>query len=150
MRRTSTQMVHMLLPSAKDLSDLFSKVKTIAVIGAKDVSGQPVNMVGRYLIDAGFTVIPVHPKRKNVWGLTTYPTLKDVPEPVDMVNVFRAPRFCPDHAREALSLTPHPTVFWMQLGIVSPETVDLLTPHGIQVFQNECLMVVHQRLQEAQ
>ncbi len=138
----------MLLPNFQDLKSLFDRVRTIAIIGAKDVQGQPVDMVGRYLLDAGYTVIPVHPKRKNIWGLATYPNLTDVPEPVDMVNVFRAPQFCPAHARETLELKKRPAAFWMQLGIVSPEAVQILSPHAIQVIQNECLMVVHKRLKE--
>ncbi|MFW5487889.1 MAG: CoA-binding protein [Desulfovibrio sp.] len=136
----------MLLPNTQDLKALFDRIRTIAVVGAKDVPGQPVDMVGRYLLENGFNVIPVHPKRQNIWGVTTYPSLTDVPEPVDMVNVFRAPQFCPQHARETLELQSRPSVFWMQLGIVSPEAEEILTPQGIQVIQNECLMVVHKRV----
>lgn len=136
----------MLLPNTQDLKALFDRIRTIAVVGAKDVPGQPVDMVGRYLLENGFNVIPVHPKRQNIWGVTTYPSLTDVPEAVDMVNVFRAPQFCPQHARETLELQSRPSVFWMQLGIVSPEAEEILTPQGIQVIQNECLMVVHKRV----
>ena len=61
-----------MLHSDTELAALLGQVKTIAIVGAKDKPGQPVDRVGRYLIEAGFTVIPVHPKRTSVWGLAAY------------------------------------------------------------------------------
>jgi len=116
---------------------------TVAVVGASDAPRRPVDRIGRYLIDAGFTVIPVHPKRKNVWGLETYPNLTDVPVPVDIVNLFRAPEHCPAHARETLHMRVLPKIFWMQSGITSPEAKALLEPEGVMVIEDECIMVVH-------
>jgi len=78
--------------------DILSRAVTIAVIGAKDKPG-PADDVGRYLIDRGFRVIPVHPARRDVWGLKTYARLADIEEAVDVVDVFRAAAHCPDHAR---------------------------------------------------
>jgi predicted CoA-binding protein len=103
-------------------------------------------MVGRALIDMGFNVIPVHPKRETVWGLPAYPTVNDIPVPVDMVDLFRAPQFCPDHAREALRMDPRPKIFWMQSGIVSPEARDILTESGIHVVEDHCTKVELQAL----
>ncbi|WP_207259588.1 CoA-binding protein [Desulfovibrio sp. Huiquan2017] len=130
-----------MLIDIKELAPLLREVKTIAVIGAVDKPGRPVDMVGRALIDMGFTVIPVHPKRTDVWGLATYPTLGDIPVPVDLVDVFRAPQFCPDHARETLALEPRPKVFWMQSGIVSPEARNILAGSGITVVEDHCTQV---------
>ena len=93
----------MLLPTDATLRTLFATARTIAIIGAKDVPGQPVDRVGRYLMEAGYTVIPVHPKRKTVWGLPAVPRI-DLVEQADIVNVFRAPQYCPDHAREVLNI----------------------------------------------
>ena len=125
---------------------LLSEARTIAVIGAKDKAGQPVDRVGRYLIQVGYQVIPVHPTRKNVWGLQTYATLAEVPCPIDIVNVFRAPQYCPDHARETIALSPLPRLFWMQLGIASPEASSLVGKVGISVVEDLCIMVEHNRL----
>lgn len=125
----------------ENLRRLLDGVRTIAVLGAKDVPGQAVDRVGRYLIKAGYDVIPVHPVRKNVWGLTTYASLADIPRPVDMVDVFRAPQYCPGHARETLAMSPLPKIFWMQLGIRSSEASELLAEHGIHVVEDACLMV---------
>ena len=130
----------------ENLRRLLTETRVIAVVGAKDAPGQAVDRVGRYLIKAGYDVIPVHPVRKNVWGLTTYASLADIPRPVDMVDVFRAPQYCPDHAREALAMSPRPKVFWMQLGIRSEEAVALLAEQGVIVVEDACLMVDHARV----
>ena len=128
------------------LRNLLKNVRTIAILGAKDSPGQPVDRVGRYLVKAGFDVIPVHPVRKNVWGLTTYASLRDIPQAVDLIDVFRAPQYCLEHAREALSLSPLPGIFWMQLGIRNEEAAELLREGGITVVQDACLLVEHSRL----
>ena len=135
-----------MLYSDTELAALLRQVKTIAVIGAKDKPGQPVDKVGRYLIDAGFTVIPVHPKRASVWGLPAYPSLAEVPHEIDLVNLFRAPEYCPDHAREALALPARPRCFWMQSGIVSQEARGIMQGDGVIVVEDRCLMVDHARL----
>jgi len=135
-----------MLHSEKELAALLRQVKTIAVVGAKDKPGQPVDRVGRYLMDAGFTVIPVHPKRTTVWGLAAYPSLLDIPVPVDLLDLFRAAEACPAHAQEALQLGSRPRCFWMQSGIVSQEAQGILQDSGITVVQDRCLMVDHARL----
>ncbi|OIQ51720.1 hypothetical protein BerOc1_00177 [Pseudodesulfovibrio hydrargyri] len=135
-----------MLIDMKELAPLLREVKTIAVVGAADKPGRPVDMVGRALIDMGFTVIPVHPKRTGVWGLTTYPALGDIPVAVDLVDVFRAPQFCPDHAREALAMDPLPKIFWMQSGITSPEARELLASSGITVVEDRCTKVEMQAM----
>jgi len=129
-----------------ELKALLQKVKTIAVIGAKDKPGQAVDTVGRYLIQAGFDVIPVHPKRSGVWGLPTYTSLSEIPHPVDLVDVFRAPQFCPGHAAEALALPSKPLCFWMQSGIESREAAEMMQQAGVVVVQDSCTMVEHRRL----
>ena len=130
----------------ESMRDVLSKAKVIAVIGAKDKAGQPVNMVGTYLIDQGYTVIPVHPVRSDVWGLTTYKSIKDIPVPVDIVNVFRASQHCSAHADEVLELSDKPAMFWMQSGIRSQEAGEKLAAKGIAVVEDKCIMVEHSRL----
>lgn len=135
-----------MLDNLQALKDLLTSAKTIAVLGAKDKAGAPVDMVGRYLISAGYTVIPVHPKRQNVWGLPTYTCLADIPQPVDIVDLFRAAQYCPDHAREVLTLEHKPQCFWMQSGIESAEARQLLEGSGIMVVEDHCLKVDHKQL----
>ena len=128
------------------MREFLTQARTIAVVGAKDKEGQPVDRVGKYLIQAGYQVIPVHPIRKDVWGLQTYPSLAEVPFPVDIVNVFRAPQYCPDHARETVALSPLPQLVWMQQGIVSPAAASIAGKAGIAVVEDLCIMVEHKRL----
>ena len=135
----------MLLPTDATLRTLFATARTIAIVGAKDVPGQPVDRVGRYLMEAGYTVIPVHPKRKTVWGLPAVPRI-DLVEQADIVNVFRAPQYCPDHAREVLNMAKRPQCFWMQEGITSPEARTLLEGAGMLVLEDRCIYVEHARL----
>jgi len=129
-----------------ELKGILAQVKTIAVIGASDRPDRPVDMVGRYLIQAGYTVIPVHPKRKTVWGLDAFASVLDVPVALDILDLFRAPEFIPDHARECAALIPAPKVFWMQTGIRSPEAGAVLMGTGVKVVEDLCLSVEHQRL----
>ena len=128
------------------LRALLSSAKTIAIVGAKDKQGQPVDAVGRYLVQAGYAVWPVHPARRSVWGLHVFPSLAELPGPADIINLFRAASACPDHAREALARPWKPSAFWMQTGIRSPEAGQMLAAHGIRVIEDRCIMEEHRRL----
>ena len=125
---------------------LFGESRSIAIIGAKDKAGQAVDRVGRYLLEQGYTIFPVHPVRKTVWGLPAVTCLAELSEPVDIVNLFRAPEYCPAHAQEVLDLPWKPKVFWMQLGIRSIEARQLLARTGMTVVEDSCIMVEHERL----
>jgi len=129
-----------------ELKGILAQVKTIAVIGASDRPNRPVDMVGRYLIQAGYTVIPVHPKRKTVWGLDAFTSVLEVPFALDLLDLFRAPQYLPDHARECAALYPPPKVFWMQTGLRSPEAGAILMGTGVKIVEDLCLSVEHKRL----
>ncbi len=131
------------------LSTILKNAKSIAIIGAKDKLGQPVDGVGRYLLEAGYTVYPVHPVRENVWGLPTYKNIQDIPEHVDIVNLFRASSFCAMHAQEVLARIErgqHSQCFWMQEGIFSPQAGEILAKHHVHIVENICIKIVHQQL----
>ena len=102
------------------IRDVLQRSRSIAIVGAKDKAGQPVDRGGRYLLDKGYTIFPVHP--------------------------FRAPQYCPAHAQEVLALPWKPLCFWMQEGIRSAEARALLEPEQILVVEDLCLMVEHARL----
>lgn len=135
-----------MLISDAQLRQALTGVTSVAVVGAKDKPGSPVDRVGRYLIEIGWTVYPVHPVRKQVWGLPTYANLADIPHQVDVVNLFRAAEHCAGHARETLGLPSLPRIFWMQLGIFSFEARTILAGTPIMVVEDLCLMVEHRRL----
>ncbi|MHC1789197.1 CoA-binding protein [Solidesulfovibrio sp.] len=128
------------------LKALLAPGQTIALIGAKDRPGTEVDMVGRFMIEAGFRVIPVHPARASVWGIPARKTLAEVDEPIDIVNLFRAPANCPAHADEVLALSRRPACFWMQSGIASAEARERLAPAGVNVVEDRCIMVEYRRL----
>ena len=125
---------------------LLSSAEDIAIVGAKDKQGHPVDLVGRYLIQAGYTIWPVHPARRNVWGLPAFPSLAALPGTANIITLFRTASACPEHAREVLALPWKPAAFWMQTGIHSPEAGQMLAAHGISVFEDMCIMVEHRRL----
>ena len=128
------------------LKDILSKAKTIAIVGAKDDPGTAVNNVGRYLIKAGYTIYPVHPTRKEVWGLPAYPSLAAIPGDVDVIDLFRSSEYCQGHAAEACSMQCTPKLFWMQLGIANEEAARTTEGKGIPAMEDACLMVEHARL----
>ena len=125
---------------------MLGESRSIAIIGAKDKPGQAVDRVGRYLLEQGYRVVPVHPMRKSVWGLPVVPSIAELPEPVDIINLFRAPEYCFGHAQEVLQLGWRPKLFWMQLGIRSIEARQLLARTGMTVVEDSCIMVEHERL----
>jgi len=128
------------------IRNLLSSARTIAIVGAKDTQGHPVDAVGRYLIQTGYTVWPIHSVRRSVWGLSTLPSLTKLPGKADIINLFRTASACPGHAQEVLSLSWKPSAFWMQTGIRSPDAAQMLTTHGINVMEDRCIMVEHRRL----
>lgn len=134
------------LVASRVVPALLRTARDIAIVGAKDKAGHPVDRVGRYLLEQGFTVFPVHPVRRRVWGLDVFPSLADLPHPVDIINLFRASDACLGHARETLALPWRPRCFWMQEGIFSAEARALLEPEGVLVVENACIMVEHQLL----
>ena len=134
------------------LKALLADTATIAVLGIKTEaqSGQPAFYVASYLQSAGFEVIPVpvyFPEVTQILGRPVYRKIADIPDVVDMVNVFRRPEDVPPHVDDILAKKPKSV--WMQLGIRNDAAAEKLARAGIKVVQNRCLMVDHQRLARA-
>ena len=132
-----------------NLRTLLGKARTIAIVGAKDTLGAPVDHVGRYLLNAGFNVFPVHPVRRHAWGINTLHTLAELPAKgiiPDIVCLFRASRYCEEHAREVLTWPRLPQLFWMQEGIRSEEAGRLMADAGVSVVEDRCIRTVHAAL----
>jgi predicted CoA-binding protein len=134
------------------LKALLVDTRTIAVLGIKTEaqSGQPAFYVASYLRSAGFEVIPVpvyFPEVTQILGRPVYRKIADIPDAVDMVNVFRRPEDVPPHVDDILAKRPKSV--WMQLGIRNDAAAEKLARAGIKVVQNRCLMVDHQRLARA-
>ena len=130
------------------IRSLLSEVKTIAIVGASANAARPSYFVMKYLSERGYRVYPVNPGQagKTVVGLTFVATLKDVPEPIDMVDVFRAPEHVPAVLDEVLALDPLPKVLWTQLGVRNDEAAVRAEAAGLKVVMNRCPKIEYGRL----
>ena len=119
------------------------QAKRIAVVGLADDPSRPSHYVSEYMMENGREIIPVNPNHEQVLGKKCYKSLRDVPAPIDLVNVFRRPVFCPDVVRDAIAVGAKGV--WLQSGIISEEAKQLARDAGIPFIQNRCLMVEHSR-----
>jgi len=117
--------------------------KTIAIVGLSDNELRASHFVGYYLKRHGYQVIPVNPRKTEILGQKCYPSLLDVPEPVDIVDVFRAPDALPGIARDAVAI--HAGTLWCQFGVISEEGARIAEDGGVTVVIDRCLKVEHAR-----
>jgi uncharacterized protein len=117
--------------------------RTIAIVGLSANQLRPSNFVGFYLKRHGYRVIPVNPRETEILGEASYPSLSDVPSPVDVVNVFRAPDALPAIAREAVSIKAG--ALWCQFGVINEEGTRLAEQGGLDVIVDRCLKIEHAR-----
>jgi predicted CoA-binding protein len=130
------------------LSGILKSVRTIALTGASPNPARPSNGVMGYLLSRGYRVIPVNPGQagKTIHGQTVYARLADIPEPVDMVDVFRASEHLGGVVEEALALSPRPQVVWAQLGVRDDAAAARAEAGGIKVVMNRCPAIEYPRL----
>jgi predicted CoA-binding protein len=130
------------------IAGILNTVKTVAIIGASANDVRPSFFVTKYLIDKGFSVFPINPGQagKEILGRMTYAKLSDVPEPIDMVDIFRASAAVPPILDEILKLDPLPKVIWMQLTIRHDEAAAKAEAAGIKVVMNRCPKIEYGRL----
>jgi predicted CoA-binding protein len=117
--------------------------KTIAIVGLSGNELRASNFVGYYLKRHGYRVIPVNPRETEILGETCYASLADIPVPVDVVNVFRAPNALPGIAREAAAI--HAGTLWCQFGVINEEGARVAEDGGVTVIMDRCLKVEHAR-----
>lgn len=125
-----------------------SKVRTIAVVGASPRPERPSHGVARFLARHGYKVFAVNPGQagRDIAGLPTYARLADIPEPIDMVDVFRAPIYLPGVVAEALALSPKPKLIWGQLGVRDDAAATTAEAAGIAVIMDRCPAIEIPRL----
>ena len=122
--------------------EILRDARTIALVGASPKPERPSNDVMRYLLDVGYRVIPVRPLDcDEVLGIPCVASLAEVEEPIDLVDVFRRPEYCPGHAREAVAAGAK--ALWLQMGIESAEARELAEAAGLDYVENACTKVVH-------
>jgi len=130
------------------IRSILDSVKTIAIVGASPKDVRPSFFVARYLLDKGYHVIPVNPGLggKKILDQTVYEHLYEVPEPVDMVDIFRNSDAAPGIVSEALTMNPRPKVIWMQLGVRNDEAAATAEAAGLTVVMNRCPKIEYGRL----
>jgi uncharacterized protein len=117
--------------------------RTIAIVGLSANQLRASYFVGYYLRRHGYRVIPVNPRETEILGETCYPSLRDVPVPVDVVDVFRAPAALPGIAEEAVAIRAG--VLWCQFGVINKEGALIAEDGGLTVIMDRCLKVEHAR-----
>lgn len=127
---------------------ILNTVKTIAMVGVSPKENRPSYFAFKYLLERGYRMIPVNPGQegKEILGQKVYARLADIPEPVDMVDIFRAAQHALPVVEEALRLTPKPQVIWMQLGIRNMEAAKLAEDAGLKVVMDRCPKIEYGRL----
>jgi predicted CoA-binding protein len=130
------------------ISDILNTVRSVAIVGASANDVRPSFFVAKYLIDKGFSVFPVNPGHagRDLLGRMTYARLADIPEPIDMVDIFRASSAVPAVVEDVLAMRPLPRVVWMQLGVRHDEAAARAEAAGIQVVMNRCPKIEYGRL----
>jgi uncharacterized protein len=117
--------------------------RTIAIVGLSSNKLRASHFVGYYLKRHGYQVIPVNPRETEILGEKCYPSLLDVPVPVDVVDVFRAPDALPGIAQEAVAI--HASFLWCQFGVINEEGARIAEDGGVTVVMDRCLKVEHAR-----
>lgn len=128
-----------------EIRSALAAAETIAVVGCSPNPARPSNSIARFLMDNGYRVIPVNPGHRRILGETCYPSLAEIPEGVriDIVDVFRRSEYVASVAEEAIARGAG--FFFMQQGIVDPESARRLQEAGIGVAMDRCILVEHER-----
>lgn len=128
--------------SDAEAARLLGRAKTIAVVGLSANPQKPSHYVPKYLLEQGYVIIPVNPMAKGeILGKRVYPSLREVPGPIDIVDVFRPAADVPPVVEEAIAVGAK--VVWMQEGIVNNAAADRARASGLQVVMDKCMMKIH-------
>ncbi|OKY73665.1 MAG: CoA-binding protein [Desulfobulbaceae bacterium DB1] len=130
-----------MLTNLKEIEFILKNSHTIAVVGLSPKENRPSNQVARYLQDVGYRIIPVNPGQSEILGEICYPSLLDIPGPVDVVDIFRRPEEVPAVVEQAVRIKAK--AVWMQEGIVNDEAARLAREHGLRVVMDRCMKIDH-------
>jgi uncharacterized protein len=141
-----------LLPDGIDLgsdpiAEILKRYRTIAVVGLSSNMGRPSYGVAEYLQGAGYRIVPVNPNEREVLGEKSYARLEDVPDAVEIVDIFRRPEHVPAAVESAVRVGAK--VAWMQLGIEHPLAAEHARAAGLIVVMNACMLIEHKRRRNA-
>ena len=131
----------------KRIAELLDSARTIAVVGLSGKRYRPSYGVAEYLKRAGYRIIPVNPNETEVLGERSYPDLDSIPEPVDIVDIFRRPEFVPEIVEAAIRKGAK--AIWMQEGVFHEEAAGRAEAAGLAVVMDRCILKDHRRLAHA-
>lgn len=126
-------------PTREEIADILRNAGNIAVVGLSDRPDRTSHMVSAAMQMRGYRIIPVNPGATEILGEKSYPSLKDIPEPIHIVNVFRRSEYCADVAREAAQIGAK--VLWLQQGIISEEAAAIAEKSGMIAIMDRCIKV---------
>jgi hypothetical protein len=126
------------------LRRILGENRVIAVVGLSANWWRPSFFAAKYLQDHGYRIIPVNPNYDEILGEPCFAALEDIPEAVDVVNVFQRSEVVPPIARSAVGLGAR--VLWLQLGVINEEAASIATEGGLEVVMNHCMKIEHGRL----
>lgn len=129
------------IPVLTLVKEVLHTARTIAVVGFSPKVNRPSHMVGCYLMQVGYRVIPVNPGHSEICGVTCYPDLVSIPEQIDVVDIFRRSEDVLPVVEEAIAIGAK--VIWMQQGILNQEAADLAEKAGLAVIMDRCIKVDH-------
>lgn len=131
-------------PTTDEIREILALAKTIAIVGASSKPNRPSHWIMEYLMQVGYQVVPVNPREEEVLGVKCYPSLRDVPIPIDIVDVFRRAEDTPPVAEDAVAVGAK--VLWLQQGILSEEAAATASNGGLEVIMDLCIAPTHRRL----
>ena len=123
--------------------DQIFKMKTVAVVGMSPKPERPSHYVGMYLKEQGYDIIPVNPGHKEIAGMTSYPSLLDIPVKVDVVDVFRRPEHAVPISEAAVEIGSK--ALWLQDGVINDEAARLAEDASLLVVMNDCMLRRHRQ-----
>ncbi len=123
------------------IKEILENYKTIAVVGLSSDRGRPSYSVSQYMQEAGYRIIPVNPNETEVLGEKAYPSLDDVPEAFEIVDIFRRPEFVPEAVEAAIRRNAR--VIWMQLGVGNEAAAARARAAGLEVVVERCILQDH-------
>ncbi len=127
----------------KEIKEIFS-LKNVAVVGMSKHPEKAAHYVPKYLVEQGYNIIPINPTTTEILERKCYPSITEVDQPIDIVDVFRPSDQVLPFVEEAIRMKPK--VIWLQQGIHNPEAEELARNKGIKVVFNRCMLAEHQRL----
>lgn len=133
-----------MIEDTQSIKKILTRYKTIAVVGLSGNWNRPSHFAAKYMKEHGYRIIPVNPSYEEILGEVCYNSLLDIPEPVEIVDIFRRPEDVPPIVEDAISIGAK--VVWMQLGVINHEAAERAQGAGLQVVMNRCVKIEYGRI----